>query len=72
MDNRERPSVKIDDSQISLLLMDAVGSDFEEYDRYFNYLVKFWEVYFVTNQNKNASTQNEKFFQNLILRISLL
>jgi len=54
MDNRERPSVKLNESQLGFILTDAVGQEIKEYDRYFNFMAKFWKVYFETNDTQNS------------------
>ncbi len=45
-DSREVPSIKINETQIFLLLVDARGKELDEYDRYFNFMVKFWDIQF--------------------------
>lgn len=54
LDNRQRPSVRINDSQIALILTDATGQEISEHDRYFNFMAKFWKVYFETNDTQNS------------------
>jgi len=62
LDNRQRPSVRINDSQIALILTDATGQEISEHDRYFNFMAKFWKFDFQTNYQQNSSLSMNKIF----------
>jgi len=55
MDNREIPSVKLNETQIALILTDALGLEIKEHDRYFNFMAKFWKIEFQSNYLQNTT-----------------
>jgi len=59
LDSRELSKVKVNETQTALLLLDSVGNELQEYDRYFNFLVKFWNIT-VPDRTKfaNSTKQN--------------
>jgi len=44
LDSRQFSRVKVNETQTALLLFDAVGNEISEHNRYFNFLVKFWNI----------------------------
>jgi len=62
MDNRERPIVKLNESQLGFVLTDAVGQEIKEYDRYFNFLAKFWKFELINNDQQNTSPGMDTIF----------
>jgi len=61
LDSREIPKIKFQDSPIALFLLDAMGKELNQPDRYFNFLVKFWNVEILNNNYQNT-TDYKKWF----------
>jgi len=59
VDNREIPVVQLNTSQITLLITDAMGREIDQYDRYYNLMVKFWKIDFPKIYN-NITNQYER------------
>jgi len=72
MDNREIPSIKINESQIALLLIDAVGNEITEHDRYFNFMVNFWKVEIPSDYSQNITDYKQNYLpRNIITDLPL-
>jgi len=61
LDNREFTHVNISQSQIALVLMDALGNDIIEPHRYFNFLVKYWKVETPKNYTQNTTDYRQSY-----------
>jgi len=62
MDNREKPTVQINDSQIALIITDPLGQEIKDYDRYFNFMAKFWKIEFELNNTQNTNESIDLYF----------
>ena len=62
--NRIQPNVKLNKNQISLLLIDALGREIIDYDRVFNFNVKFWKIQ--VPKNTTATSTNSTNVTNFI------
>jgi len=72
LDNRELPSIKINESQIALLLIDALGNEITEHDRYFNFMVKFWKVEIPSDYSQNTTDYKQTYLpRNIITDLPL-
>jgi len=72
LDNREIPNVKINMSQIALVLLNPTGNEIIEHDRYFNFLVKYWEIQIPNNYQQNTSDYKQTFLpKNIIVDLPL-
>ncbi len=72
LDNREIPSIKINQSQIALLLIDALGNEITEHDRYFNFMVKFWKVEVPNNYSQNTNDYKQTYLpRNIVTDLPL-
>ncbi len=68
LDNRNIPSIKINESQIALLLVDALGNEITEHDRYYNFMVKFWKVEVPKNYSQNTTDFKQNYLPKIIVR----
>jgi len=72
LDSREIPNIKINQSQIAMVLIDATGNEFNEYNRYFNFMVKFWKIEIPNNYQQNTSDYKQTFLpKNTIINLPL-
>jgi len=62
LDNRQFSRIKVNQTQTALILFDPVGNEFAEHDRYFNFLVKFWNVTVPDKTNFENDSKNKNFF----------
>jgi len=60
LDNREIPSIKINESQLFLLLIDPLGNEITEHERYFNFMVKFWKIEIPSEYSQNTNNTSDK------------
>jgi len=72
LDSREIPNVKINESQIALVLLDATGNEINEHYCYFNFLVKFWKIEIPNNYQQDTSDYKQTFLpKNTIINLPL-
>jgi len=72
LDNREIPRININESQIALALVDPLGKEINDFDRYFNFMVKFWKIEVNLNFNENTTNYQQTYIpKNTILDMPL-
>jgi len=72
LDNRQTPSIKINESQIALLIVDSLGNEITEHDRYFNFMVKFWKVEIPSDYSQNTTDYKQTYLpRNIITDLTL-
>jgi len=57
LDNRETPIININSTQPALLILDAMGGEIENFDRYYSIMVKYLKVEIPNNYSENNSTE---------------
>jgi len=66
LSNRENPKIKINESQASLVLLDALGNELNDHYRYHNFLVKYSRFEKIINNTNNLNDIQTNLFENSI------
>jgi len=59
LDSRGIPRISYNESQIAMFLLDPLGGELTEPDRYFNILAKFWNVEINNNYDQNTTESKQ-------------
>ena len=72
LDSKIKPNVNLNDTQIALLLLDALGNEIQDYEKIFNFNVKYWKIEIPSDFSGNTTDYSKYLPKNVIIDIPLI